>query len=118
MNPETDFSIRSFMGGYDKNFTYLITCSRTGTQAIVDAAIDTNEITHYLGNDPVAILITHGHSDHIAFLDNYVQQYPGATILGHPDSKLKEKYSNFKKVDNNQEFIIGEMTYRLSLIHI
>ena len=44
MNPETDFSIRSFLGGYDKNFTYLITCSRTGTQAIVDTAIDTNEI--------------------------------------------------------------------------
>ena len=46
MNPETDFSIRSFLGGYDKNFTYLITCSRTGTQAIVDAAIDTNAVSY------------------------------------------------------------------------
>ena len=112
MNPETDFSIRSFLGGFDKNFTYLVTCSRTGTQAIVDAAIDTNEINRFLRNDPVAILITHGHSDHIAYLDNYVKEYPGATILAHPDSKLKEGYPNFKKVDDNQEFIIGEMRFK------
>ena len=112
MNPETDFSIRSFLGGYDKNFTYLVTCSRTGAQAIVDAAIDTNEINRFLRNDPVAILITHGHSDHIAYLDNYVKEYPGATILAHPDSKLKEGYPNFKKVDDNQEFIIGEMRFK------
>tara|TARA_A100001011_G_scaffold355948_1_gene399599 strand:+ start:227 stop:889 length:663 start_codon:yes stop_codon:yes gene_type:complete len=112
MNPETDFSIRSFLGGYDKNFSYLITCNRTGTQAIVDAAIDTDEITQFLRNDPVAILITHGHGDHTAFLDKYVQQYPGATILGHPDSELKEEYPNFKKVDDNQEFIIGEMRFK------
>ena len=112
MNPETDFYIRSFLGGYDKNFTYLITCSRTGTQAIVDAAIDTNEINRFLRNGPVAILITHGHSDHIAYLDNYVNEYPGSTILAHPDSKLKEGYPNFKKVDDNQEFIIGEMRFK------
>ena len=112
MNPETDFSIRSFLGGYDKNFTYLITCNRTGTQAIVDAAIDTNEITQFLRNDPVAILITHGHGDHTSFLDKYVQQYAGATILGHPDSKLKEEYPNFKKVDDAQEFIVGDMRFK------
>ena len=112
MNPETDFSIRSFLGGFDKNFSYLITCNRTGTQAIVDAAIDTDEITQFLRSDPVAILITHGHGDHTAFLDKYVQQYAGATILGHPESELKEEYPNFKKVDDNQEFIIGEMRFK------
>ena len=112
MNPETDFSIRSFLGGYDKNFTYLITCSRTGTQTIVDAAIDTSEMSQFLKNDPAAILITHGHSDHIAYLDNYVKKYPRATILGHPDSKLKEGVPNFKKVDDNQEFIIGNMRFK------
>ena len=38
MNPETDFSIRPFFGGYDKNFTYLITCSQTKYNILVDAA--------------------------------------------------------------------------------
>ena len=112
MNPETDFSIRSFLGGYDKNFTYLVTCNRTGTQAIVDAAIDTSEFNQFLRDDPVAILITHGHGDHTSFVGNYVEQYPGITILGHPDSKLKEEYPNFKKVNDSQEFIIGEMRFK------
>ena len=108
MNPETDFSIRSFLGGYDKNFTYLITCSRTGTQAIVDAAIDTNEINQFLRNDPVAILITHGHSDHIAYLDNYMNDYPGATILGHPDSKLKKDTLILKKLVTIKSLSLGK----------
>ena len=25
MNPKTDFSIQSILGGYDKNFTYIVT---------------------------------------------------------------------------------------------
>ena len=108
MNPETDFSIRSFLGGYDKNFTYLITCSRTGTQAIVDAAIGTSEIAQFLRNDPVAILITHGHSDHIAFLDNFVKEYPEAIILGHPDSRLKGGYPNFKKLITTKSSSLGK----------
>ena len=44
MNPKTDFSIRSFIGGYDKNLAYLVTCFRTGTQIFIDAAIDLNII--------------------------------------------------------------------------
>ena len=76
MNPETDFSIRTFSGGYDKNLTYLITCSRTGTQVIIDAAIEINTVSEYLRSDPIAILITHGHKDHTAYLNEYIQQYP------------------------------------------
>ena len=45
-------------------------------------------------------------------MDNYVKKYPRATILGHPNSKLKEGYPNFKRVDDNQEFIIGEMRFK------
>ena len=47
-------------------------------------------------------------TDHIAYLDNYVNEYPGATILAHPDSKLKEGYPNFKKVDDNQSLSLGK----------
>ena len=91
MNPETDFSIRSFLGGYDKNFTYLVTCNRTGSQAIVDAAISLDKISMYLRNDPVAVMITHGHSDHTTHLKEYANRYPSISIIAHPDSNFNNQ---------------------------
>ena len=52
MIPTTDFSIRSLLGGSDKNFTYVVTCSRTGAQLIVDAAIKFNRISPLIHNQP------------------------------------------------------------------
>ncbi len=76
MNPETDFSIRSFIGGYDKNFTYLVTCFRTGTQIFIDASVNLSVIKPFIKIPPKAILITHTHGDHIAFLSQYLKEYP------------------------------------------
>ena len=59
MIPTTDFSIRSLLGGFDKNFTYVVTCSRTGAQLIVDAAIKFNRISPLIHNQPWAMLLTH-----------------------------------------------------------
>ena len=86
MKPNTDFAIRSILGGYDKNFTYIITCMRTGVQVCVDASVDQNSIAPYIRSEPVALLVTHSHGDHIAFLDKYLEQYPNMMILGHPDT--------------------------------
>jgi len=112
MNPETDFSIRTFSGGYDKNLTYLITCSRTGTQVLVDAAIEISKFSEFLRNDPIAILITHGHGDHTAHLDDYVHEYPNINILGHPDSHIRKSNYHFKEIEDKQGFIIGEMNFK------
>ena len=48
MRPNTDFSIRSFIGGYDKNITYLINCNRTGAQILVDASVELSQIKPYI----------------------------------------------------------------------
>ena len=69
MNPNTDYSIRSFIGGYDNNLTYLINCSRTGAQVLIDAAVGLSQLSPYINHEPLAVMITHGHQDHIAFLD-------------------------------------------------
>ena len=58
MHPETDFSIRTFLGGYDKNLSYLVTCSRTGTQILVDAAIEIDKISEFFRNDPRGSFLT------------------------------------------------------------
>ena len=111
MHPETDFSIRTFLGGYDKNLSYLVTCSRTGTQILVDAAIEIDKISEFFRNDPIAILVTHGHGDHIAYLNEYIAKFPNITILGHPGSHLIKEDYNYKKIEDNQDFIIGELNF-------
>ena len=111
MNPETDFSIRTFLGGHDKNLTYLVTCNRTGTQVLVDAAIGIDGISDFIRAEPIAILITHGHSDHIEYLSEYIAKFPEITILGHPELGLMEGNHNFKKIEDNQGFIIGELNF-------
>ena len=48
--------------------TYFITNETTGETIVVDPALDSEEITEYLNSNglkPVAVLLTHGHFDHI-----------------------------------------------------
>ncbi len=115
MITETDFSIRRFIGGYDKNLTYLITCSKTRAQILVDAAISIDQILPYIFNEPIAILITHTHKDHIHYIKKYIEKFPDITILGHPKSTTVFKNENFKIIKHKQDFKIGELL--LSAIH-
>ena len=46
----TDYSIRSFQGGYDKNLTYLVTCMRTANQFLIDAAVPLAEVSSFINS--------------------------------------------------------------------
>jgi len=111
MRPNTDFSIRSILGGYDKNFTYIITCLHSGTQICVDASVDFNSIKPYLRTEPGALLITHTHGDHIAFLNEYIEKFPKMIIIGHPDTTLKPAIKKeFQTTTHNQKLQIGNLS--------
>jgi glyoxylase-like metal-dependent hydrolase (beta-lactamase superfamily II) len=109
MIPTTNFSIRSLLGGYDKNFTYVVTCSRTGAQLIVDAAVEFSRLSPFLHNKPLVVLLTHTHGDHIAYLEQYVKALPEIIVLGHPKTTQNPGGENFKTLAHNQAFKIGEM---------
>ena len=111
MIPTTDFSIRSLLGGFDKNFTYVVKCSRTGAQLIVDAAIKFNRISPLIHNQPWAMLLTHTHGDHIAYLDQIVEAYPKMIVLGHPETEKYPGSINFQPLKHNQTFKVGEMSF-------
>ena len=96
MIPETDFSVRPFLGGYDKNFTYLITCSQTRTQVLVDGALPVRNIIPFFSNAPTALLITHTHSDHIRYLNDYIASFPDMIVYGHSESTSMYKIKNFR----------------------
>ena len=82
---ETDFSIRSFKGGYDENFTYILTCMRTGSQCIMDAAVPYEQIEPFTTSGLLSLFITHSHHDHTAFLKEYTAHHPGLVVVSHPN---------------------------------
>ena len=67
----TDFAIRSFKGGYDDNFQYILTCMQSRAQITIDAALPLEIVRPFINGAFVAILITHTHGDHIAFIDEW-----------------------------------------------
>ena len=81
MYPISNFSIRSILGGFDKNFTYLITCNHTRNQIIIDPSVDLKFISPFIYDKPVAILITHSHHDHIRYLDQYLESFPRIFVI-------------------------------------
>lgn len=104
MVPNCNFSIRSFLGGYDQNFTYLITCSITNEHILIDAAIDIKKILPFIKKNPLALLITHSHNDHIAYIKQYLDYFNNLIVVGHPDSVLKIKNKGIKTVAHNHKF--------------
>jgi len=111
MSPETDFSVRPFLGGYDKNFTYLITCSHTRSSVLVDAAIPIDQIMPSISNPPLALLITHTHHDHIRYLNDYINIFPDMIVFGHSESALMYKIKNFRITKHQQNFEIGHLPF-------
>ena len=112
MNPNTDFTIRSFIGGYDKNFTYIITFSRLRSQVIVDASIKWEIIKPFIIGESTTLIITHSHNDHIAYLNDYIDGIPNLTIIGHPSSLEYFSDYNFKILEHKQNLKIGDATIK------
>ena len=112
MKPSTDFAVRSFIGGYDKNLAYIITCMQTGIHIIVDAAIKLDRLKPFIRSEPVALLITHTHGYHIAFLDDYTQAFANIVIVGHPESQAILDVDGFKPIENDSRFSVGRLKLR------
>ena len=115
MVPDCNFSIRSFVGGYDKNFTYLITCNATAEHLLIDASVNIKKILPFIKKFPLALLITHSHSDHISYIKQYLDFFHNLIVIGHPDTTLSLKIKNFKTMTHNQEIRFGSLN--LTAIH-
>ena len=111
MNPETNFSIKCLKGGFDNNLSYVISCSHTGNQVLVDASIELTKIYRYVHQSPAAILITHSHKDHLYYLQEYTEAYPKMAIIGHPDSEILAKKKNFQGIGDNKKLKCGHLEF-------
>jgi len=72
------------VGPYENN-CYLLRCSETGEQVLVDAAAEPDRLLELIGDDGItAVVTTHGHHDHWQALDA-VATATGARTLAHAD---------------------------------
>jgi len=111
MKPISNFSIRTILGGYDNNLSYIITCNRSREQVIIDAGIEFKLISKYILKEPTAILITHTHKDHILHLDQYAKNYQSSFIIGHPISADKFLNTHYRVIRHNEIFKIGDLAF-------
>lgn len=80
------WTIQSFVSGFSNN-AYLITCRRTTKSVIVDTPAEPHElIDAAAGTDVSAILITHGHHDHLEGFEAVVSRFDAPVGIGDGDS--------------------------------
>ncbi len=79
--------IKTFQGGYDNNFAYLIIAGKEC--ALIDPAVPAEEVLNYVqenGLELKFVVIMHSHFDHTIDLDKY-----GVPLYGHRLLKLDKK---------------------------
>jgi glyoxylase-like metal-dependent hydrolase (beta-lactamase superfamily II) len=66
------------------NNVYVVACARTRTALLVDAAARADRLREVLeGFDPLAVVQTHGHWDHVRAWEELAED-PGLEVWGHP----------------------------------
>ena len=79
------WSIQSFVSGYANN-AFLITCARTNKSIIIDTPDNPVELIEAARNTEVeAILITHGHRDHVEGFDDVGGAFDVPVGIGNED---------------------------------
>jgi glyoxylase-like metal-dependent hydrolase (beta-lactamase superfamily II) len=101
--------IKSFLGGFDKNFCYLVWCEKTKIAAIIDPSTEINPIAEYIEKEKLILsklLITHTHHDHIAYLNDFLDLYTNLIVYCfHKPINMKNDYIG---LIDNEIITIGE----------
>ncbi|MBU0460708.1 MAG: MBL fold metallo-hydrolase [Nanoarchaeota archaeon] len=102
--------IKTFQGGYDNNFAYLII--ENNQCALLDPAVPAETILNYIQENNLTlkfIVIMHSHFDHTVDLDKYRKQ--GILLYGHPSTKIEID----QKIEDKDILELGSL--KLKVIH-
>lgn len=103
--------IKSFLGGFDKNFCYLIWCEKTMLGAVIDPSVEPLQVFEFIEKKSIIldkILITHTHHDHIKYLDDFLIRFPLVNIYGHEFSLKIFDENRYKGLSHLENINIGE----------
>ena len=101
------------VGPMDNN-TYVVTCTATGDQLLIDAANDASAILALLAELPGtlrAILTTHGHPDHVLALEAIAAATGVPTLAGRDDAAALPLAPD-RLLDDGDDITVGNLTLR------
>ena len=98
------------------NDCYLLRCTSTGEQLLIDAANEPDTLIGLLGGEPLATIVTtHQHADHWQALEAVVKA-TGAQTVAHHDDAAGLPVAPTVLVSNGDTIGVGDAT--LSVIHV
>ena len=101
--------VKSFKGGYDSNFSYLVWDDSSKEGVVIDTALDPLEIFEFARDNGVEVksaVVMHSHFDHTVKLE----KYKGVKLYGHRNLQI-----NVNKVNDGDYVSIG--SYKLEVLH-
>ncbi|KAB2348807.1 MBL fold metallo-hydrolase [Actinomadura rudentiformis] len=103
------------VGPYDNN-AYLLRCTATGDQLLVDAANEPARLLQLIGDGPLSrVVTTHRHQDHWMALSDVVQA-TGAPVVAHPFDAEPLPEPVAEPVENGDTLQVGQATFEV--IHL
>src|SRR5919107_27958 len=98
------------------NNAYLLRCTATGEQLLIDAADEPQELLDLIGEAGVrTVVTTHGHWDHHRALPQ-VTEATGAETVAHPADAADLPVPVSRPVEHGDTIAVGEQT--LDVIHL
>ncbi|OHV46042.1 MBL fold metallo-hydrolase [Pseudofrankia sp. BMG5.36] len=99
------------VGPFDNN-CYLLRCTATGEQLLIDAANEPDTLLRVIGDEGLATVVTtHRHADHIQALSDIVAA-TGATTVAHPDDAPAIPVPTAALLRDGEAVRVGEVTLR------
>lgn len=109
--------IKTYQGGFDKNLCYLVFCETTRRAAIIDPSVESVPVIEDIENEKLIIekiILTHTHFDHLAFMDDYLYQFPNIIIGGH-SQPVRDAMPAYKGYSHREVFTIG--SHMFTILH-
>ncbi len=95
--------------------TYVLICPQSNQSVLIDPGADPEQLLEMLGtSEPIAILLTHTHPDHIGVLDE-MRQKLSVPVFGNdgPHEPLGKDVGLDQVLRDGDTFSIGEHTLRI-----
>lgn len=104
--------------GFDRNLCYVLGCPETGEGALVDAGIRADRVVESFearGLRPAALLVTHGHGDHLSEGTDFVRRTGAEVHAFEPSVAARIGARRFDALSDGDVLSVGRL--RLRALH-